>query len=184
MLANTITIARTVYAFVVIALFGHYPAMDIALIFSIALIFGLDAVDGIVARKRNKASKTGALLDTLADRIVENTFWIYFTATGRIPLWMPIAVMTRGVVTDTLQRTHGYPEHGWTYTLTRSRMSRGLYGAVKMFTFISLASATVFKGFPILEQASLILATVAVGFCLLRGIPFFIIRNTSCPEST
>ena len=51
-------------------------------------------------------------------------------------------------------------------------MSRGLYGALKMFTFMSLASATVFKGFRILEQASLIFATVAVGFCLLRGVPF------------
>ena len=40
------------------------------------------------------------------------------------------------------------------------------------------------KKVPILKQASLILATVAVGFCLLRGISFFIIRNTSCPEST
>ncbi len=184
MLANTITIARTVYAFVVIVLFGRHRTLDIALIFSIALIFILDAVDGIVARNCNKTSETGALLDTLADRIVENAFWIYFTATGQIPLWMPIAVMTRGVVTDTLQRTHGYPKHGWTYILIRSRMSRGLYGGFKMFTFISLASATVFKGFPILKQASLILATVAVGFCLLRGIPFFLIRSTSCPEGT
>ena len=184
MLANTITIARTVYAFVVIALFGRHPTLDIALIFSIAVIFALDAVDGSVARKCNETSETGALLDTLADRIVENTFWIYFTAMGLIPVWMPIAVMTRGILTDTLQRTHGCPEHGWTYILIRSRMSRGLYGGVKMFTFISLASATVFKGFPILKQASLILATVAFGFCLLRGIPFFFIRNTSCPEST
>ena len=184
MLANTITIARILFAFVVIALFGQHPTLNIALIFSIALIFILDAVDGIVARNCNKTSETGALLDTLADRIVENTFWIYFTVEGGIPLWMPIVVMARGVLTDTLRRTHGDPEHGWTYILARSRMSRGLYGAVKMFTFVSLASAPVFKGFPVLEQASLILATVAVGFCLLRGVPFFIIRNTSCPEST
>ena len=112
MLANTITIARTVYAFVVIALFGRHPTLDIALIFSIAVIFALDAVDGSVARKCNETSETGALLDTLADRIVENTFWIYFTAMGLIPVWMPIAVMTRGILTDTLQRTHGCPEHG------------------------------------------------------------------------
>ena len=182
MFANTITIARILFTFVVIGLFGKHRPLNIALIFSIVLIFILDAVDGIVARNCNKTSKTGALLDTLADRIVENTFWIYFTATGHIPLWMPIAVMTRGVVTDTLQRTHGYPEHGWTYTLTRSRLSRGLYGAVKMFTFMSLASATVFNS-PVLEQASLILATVAVGFCLLRGVPFCFTMKTRCSEN-
>jgi len=102
---------------------------------------------------------------------------------GVIPLWMPIAVMARGVLTDTLQRTHGYPENGWTHALTRSRISRGLYGIVKMLTFMSLASATVFQR-PVLEQGSLFLATIAVGFCLLRGLPFFFIRKPPCPENT
>ena len=183
MLANTITIARTLFTFVVIVLFERCPTLNIALIFSIALIFGLDVIDGIVARKRNEITETGALLDTIADRIVENTFWFYFTTNGQIPLYMPIVVMARGVVTDTLQRTHGYPEHGWTYTLIRSRLSRGFYGSVKMFTFISLASATVFN-IPVLEQGSLILARLAVCFCLLRGLPFFFIRKTSCSRST
>jgi len=48
--------------------------IDIALIFSIAVIFILDAVDGIVARRRDETSQTGAFLDTTADRVVENTF--------------------------------------------------------------------------------------------------------------
>ena len=183
MLANIITFSRMLFTFVVVAMLGRQPTLDITLIGIIVVIFTLDAVDGIVARKRNEITETGALLDTLADRIVENTFWLYFTATGRLPLWMPIAVMTRGVVTDMLQRTHGYPENGWTQALTRSRMSRGLYGAVKMLTFMSLASATVFQS-PVLEQGSLILARLTVCFCLLRGLPFFFIRKPSCPRST
>lgn len=171
MLANTITIARTVLTFAVIALFGHQRALSIALIFTIALIFALDAVDGYIARKRNDTSKLGEVLDTLADRIIENTFWIYFTATGLIPLWMPITVMTRGFITDALQRTHGYPTNGWTHALTRSRISRAISGITKMLAFTSLASAPVFNN-PHLEAASLRLATLAVGFCLLRGLPF------------
>ena len=182
MLANTITIARTIYTFVVIALFRRHPTLDIALIFSIAVIFILDAVDGIVARRRNETSKRGTFLDTLADRLIENTFWIYFTAIGIISLWIPIVIMARGLITDTLQRSHGSPENGWTYTLTRSRISRGLYGGVKMLTFMSLASATVFQS-SVLEQGSLILARLAVCFCLLRGLPFFFIRKPSCPRS-
>ncbi|MYB92660.1 CDP-alcohol phosphatidyltransferase family protein [Candidatus Poribacteria bacterium] len=183
MLANTITLTRTFLTFAIITLLGRHRTLNIALIVSIALIFALDAVDGLVARKRNETSETGALLDTLADRIIENTFWIYFTAKGQISVWMPIVVMARGVITDTLQQTHGYPEKGWTHALTRSRISRGLYGAVKMLAFMCLASTRVFKN-PLLEEASLILATVAVGFCLLRGLPFFFIRKTSCPPST
>ena len=183
MLANTITIARTLFTFVVIALFGRHPTLDIVLIFTIALVFILDALDGYIARKRDETSKLGEVLDTVADRIVENTFWIYFTAIGLIPVWMPIVVMARGFITDSLQQFFGYPQSGWTYALTRSRISRALSGITKMLAFTSLASATVFKN-PLLEQGSLMLATVVLGFCLLRGIPFFFIRKTPCLPNT
>jgi len=170
MIANAITLCRLLLTFGVIALLGIHRTLDIAMLATIAFIFALDALDGYIARKRNETDDTGALLDTLADRIVENTFWIYFTVVGLIPLWMPIAVMTRGVITDALQHQDGYPQNGWTHALTRSRASRGLYGAVKMFAFMSLASVIVFKK-PSLETLSLILAAFAVGFCLLRGLP-------------
>lgn len=55
---------------------------------AIVLIFTLDAVDGLVARKYNQTTKLGAILDTVADRIIENTFWIYFTVTGLTPFWL------------------------------------------------------------------------------------------------
>ena len=180
MIANTITLFRVFLTFLVIALLGHHRGQDISLIITIGIIFTLDAVDGLVARRRNETSETGAFLDTIADRIIENTFWIYFAAIGVIPVWMPIVVMARGVLTDTLQRTHGYPKNGWTHTLTRSRISRGLYGVLKMLTFMGLASAPVFNHL-ILEAASRCLAPLAVGFCLLRGLPFFFNRNSSCP---
>ena len=183
MIANTLTISRILLTFWVIAIFGHYRALDFALTFIIAFIFILDAVDGYIARKRNETSETGALLDTLADRLVENTFWLYFTVDGVIPLWMPLAVMARGVLTDTLQKSFGYPQNGWAHALTRSRISRGLYGIVKMLTFVSLASLTLFENSSF-KQGSCFLATIAVCFCLLRGLPFFFIRNTSCPENT
>lgn len=173
MIANTITFARLLLTFVVIMLFGRHRSLDIAIIAIIALIFTLDAVDGVIARKRNETSKFGEILDTLADRIIENTFWIYFTVRGLIPLWMPITVMARGVLTDNIRKSLGAPKSGWTHVLTRSRTSRALYGGIKMFTFINLASATVFKN-TVMEQGSFILATIAVGFCLLRGLPFLL----------
>lgn len=184
MLANAITATRLLLTFAVIVLFDRHRNLNIALMGTIAFIFILDAVDGSVARKRNETSETGAVFDTLSDRIIENTFWIYFTATGQLPVWMPITVMARGFITDTLQNTPQIREEagrrqtkekggfGWTHALTQSRISRGLYGAVKMFAFMTLASATVFK-IPVLEHTSLILATATVGFCLLRGLPIF-----------
>lgn len=182
MLANTITLSRALGIFVVIALFGRHRALDVALIFAIAVIFSLDAVDGYIARRRNETSDTGAFLDTIADRVVEMALWIYFTANGQIPLWMPIIVVSRCVLTDILQKLFGYPENGWTHALTRSRLSRGLYGGMKMLTFLCLAGAQVFNAAP-LGTLSFVLAHLTVAGCLLRGLPFFFIRKTSCPQS-
>ena len=171
MLANIITLTRLLLAFSVVALFGRYRPLDIALIFTILIIFTLDAVDGIIARKRNETSEIGALLDTIADRIIENTFWIYFAAIGLLPLWIPITVMARGVITDNLQHRRSSEQSGWTHIIAKSRISRALYGIIKMLTFICLASTNVFNSFHVLEQAGLSFSIIAVAFCLLRALP-------------
>jgi len=172
MVANTISLCRLLLTFLVIMLFGLHPTLNIGLIVMIVLIFALDAVDGYVARKRNETSEVGEVVDTVADRIIENIFWIYWAATGSIPAWMPIAVITRGFLTDGLQRFVGYPKIGWAHALTRSRISRIFSGATKLLAFVSLAAAHSFK-YPVLTQGSVILATIAVLYCLARGLPFF-----------
>ena len=174
MLANTITCSRLLFTFIVIGMFGKHNTLNFLLIGAIAFIFLLDAMDGIVARRRNETSKIGALLDTIADRIIENTFWIYFTSIELIPLWMSITVMARGFIVDNLQRRFGTPKNGWAIAITGSRTSRGLYGCTKMFTFMSLMSTRVFNEFPILEQVSPKLAILTVVICVIRGLPTFI----------
>ena len=168
MLANIITLTRIFLSLGVITLFRRYIGLDVALIFTIFLIFVLDAVDGGVARKRNETSETGALLDTIADRIVENVFWIYFTVIGLIPLWMPMTVMARGVITTNFLHRCSNEKNGWTDALINSRISRTLYGIAKMLTFMTLASTTIFH-IPVLRNASFLLAILTVSFCLIRG---------------
>ena len=175
MIANAITLLRLLLTLVVVTLFNVNRYVDIGLIVTIAGIFVLDAVDGIIARKCNQTTKLGAILDTVADRIIENTFWIYFTVTGLTPLWMPITVLARGFFTDSLHQCIQLPTSGWTHILTRSRTSRALYGIAKMSTFLYLAGINVFKPEnPTIELTSIMLATVTIGFCLIRGIPLFI----------
>ena len=185
MLANTITLSRLLFTFVVVAMLGarHLP-LNLVLIATIVVIFGLDALDGYIARKRDETSQIGKILDTLADRIIENTFWVYFTVEGLIPLWIPIAIIARGFITDALQRMHGYPKSGWAYALTRSRVSRAFSGTTKMLAFTSLASVSVLNN-STMKIGSLILANVAVGVCLLRGIPFLFSGNRllGCQDS-
>lgn len=177
MIANIITLTRLLLTFVVVALLGQHRTLDNILITTIVLIFALDGLDGYIARKRNETSQIGALLDTLSDRVIENTFWIYFTLTAYIPLWVPITMMARGFITDGLQRQNGYPQHGWTYALTRSRSSRIIYGATKMLAFTCLACVSV-NAFTVPQSLSGFFASLAVTVCLLRGLPFlFPTRN-------
>ena len=171
MLANAITLFRLLLTFVVVVFLGDHARWDVVLIETIALVIVLDGVDGWVARKRNTVSETGAVLDTLADRLIENTFFIYFSVQGLIPVWMPMVVMCRGFGIDALQRIWGYPQDGWRFALTRSRWSRFVSGLTKLLAFTVLGSALVFQS-DWLEDVSLVLAGVAVLFCLVRGVPF------------
>lgn len=181
MTPNQITVIRPLLSFWVLLVLGRHPTLDALLCVVIVGIFALDVLDGYLARKRKETSKIGGILDTLADRMIENTFWIYFSATGQLSVWMPIAVMTRGVVTDTLQRMHGYPTAGWIHALTRGHLSRAVYGMTKMLAFTSLASVRVFTH-PVFEEIRMLLATVAVGVCLLRGLPFFLMFTQKPPK--
>lgn len=172
MIANTVTISRVFLTFCVIALLGPHRDLNITPLAIIVLIFALDAIDGYIARQRNEVSKVGAVLDTIADRVIENTFWIYFTTIGLIPLWIPITVMARGFVTDSMQHYITQSRRGWLRALTRSRTSRALYGTIKMLTFLYLAGMSIF-GDAVLPHLDMILATITVTFCLIRAFPIF-----------
>lgn len=173
MIPNVITLSRLLLTFTVIALFGMYHTVDYVLIITIGLIFILDAIDGVVARKYNQMSAFGAVFDTVADRLIENGFWIYFAMNGYVPLWMSITVMARGFAVDSLQHYVGLPKNEWTYLLVRSRTSRALYGASKMITFLYFASVSAFK-IQNAEVVGVILATSTITMCLIRGLPVFV----------
>lgn len=195
MAANAITLFRLFLTFIVIGLFrrevnsNQDVYINIACIVTILIIFVLDSVDGIVARQQNQTSPFGAVFDIAADRIVENVLWIYFAAIGSISLWLPIAVVTRGFLTDgvrSIALTEGktafeISSAAWSRALTSSRFSRGLYGLTKMVTFIFLPAALVlndiYPDVPIVATFSLvsvIIAYITVAMCIIRGIPVLV----------
>ena len=190
MTANAITLFRLFLTFIVIAIFRQHTYIDIACIVTILIIFILDSVDGIVARKQNQTSTFGAVFDIAADRIVENVFWIYFAfITDFIPFWMPIAVVTRGILTDGIRGialTDGKTPFEmmtipWTRALTSSRFSRFLSGLSKVLVFTFLPALPVLKNtalnitiINIFETTCLIIAYIAVSICLIRGFPVLV----------
>ena len=121
-MANFISILRTILAFVVIAMLFikgdkvYWSAFGLSIV-----VIWMDGLDGYIARKFNECSKFGALLDILSDRIVENVFWISFAVLGWIGLWIPLVVMTRGIITDSLRSLaleQGYTAFGSTTMMT------------------------------------------------------------------
>lgn len=189
MSANAITVYRLILTFIVLAVFGTNTYISIACIVTILIIFIMDSVDGIVARKKNQTSTFGAVFDIVADRIVENVFWIYFAYIDLVPIWMPLVVVTRGLLTDgvrSIALTEGKAPFEmmtipWAQALTSSRTSRSIYGVAKTVAFLLLPTVFVlqdtFPNHPITDYSSLaalVLAYIAVVMCLIRGIPVLI----------
>ncbi|MBN1885050.1 MAG: CDP-alcohol phosphatidyltransferase family protein [Candidatus Krumholzibacteriota bacterium] len=195
MTANIITLARILFVFVAVFLYGTDVRGQIAAFLLTLLVIWMDALDGWVARRRGTSSDLGALLDITGDRIVEMVFWVYFAVTGMISLWIPLVVIARGFLTDSMRSlafAEGQTAFGektmmrspLTRLLVASRFSRGLYGAAKAVIFCWLGGLIALRGaitryaFAVprdllagLELAGRILAWVVLVMCLLRGLP-------------
>lgn len=70
-------------------------------IFIIASI--TDFFDGYLARKYDMVTNRGKILDAIADKILVNPILIIFTAEGLIHPLIPVIVVTRDIVVDTIR---------------------------------------------------------------------------------
>lgn len=199
-MANLVTIFRVVLFFVGVHFIYRVTVVSEMIALAIvAVVIALDWVDGFIARRTGHASETGAVLDILADRIVENSLWIVFTDIGLIPIWVPLIVLVRGLITDAIRSLafrQGLTPFG-EQTMMRSALSRALvisrtsrasYAVIKVLAFGALivtlmvtAASDPDSAWVGLEaflgpayQTALALTYLAVLFCLIRGIPVVI----------
>lgn len=193
MLPNWITLFRVFLVFLNVWLYGQGVTAAIAAVFLTIVVIWMDALDGWVARRTGQATDMGAIFDITGDRIVENVFWIYFASAGLITFWVPVVVITRGFLTDTvrtLQFEAGKTPFGdktmmrssWSRFLVAGRFMRGLYGGVKAAAFCLLGILIVLRGAVedgragawILSLASFLTGLVValtVLLCIVRGLP-------------
>ncbi|MGH2571167.1 MAG: CDP-alcohol phosphatidyltransferase family protein [bacterium] len=195
MAAHLIVFGRVALAFVTIALFGTSFWGQLAAFLLTIVVISLDALDGFVARKRGTVSDLGALLDITGDRIVENIYWIFFAVGGTISIWVPIVVITRGFLTDTLRSlafAEGKTPFGdktmmrspVTSFLVSSRFSRALYGFSKAIVFCWLGGLIALRGamdryglelppdlLRGLELGAQVLVWIVATLCVVRGLP-------------
>jgi CDP-diacylglycerol--glycerol-3-phosphate 3-phosphatidyltransferase len=188
--ANLITLSRLLLLFVLLG-FVHLARPEWQLLNPLLLIvtIALDGVDGYVARMRGETSLFGAVADIVVDRIVDNALWISFAYLGLVPLWVAIAVVLRGTVTDQIRRV-GVEQHGqapfslaesrWGKWLVGSRFMRAVYGTFKAVTFAwllalgpwqALAPHAWIASSAWTQIATNVLVAVTAGLCLVRGLP-------------
>ena len=196
MTPNQITFLRVGLALLAIATFQLSFWTTAMAVFLTAIAILLDGVDGYVARRTGTSTKLGAALDILGDRIIEDSYLIFFASSGLISFWIPVIFIVRGIATDFLRgiaQNQGLTAFGksdsmlttwWGRQLVGSRWSRAAYGVLKgvMFCYLGglllVRSATTEMEIQVtplvlrtLSDIGVVLAYSALVFCLIRGIP-------------
>jgi len=189
-MANLITLGRLILLFVVVAI-AYQPSSTFQLINVplLIVVFVADAIDGYVARRLNEASVLGAMFDIASDRIVEYTLWIIFADLDLVPIWVPLIFVFRGTIVDTIRSGHVRAEGESPFAMMRSTIGKWLVGGTFMRIFYAVIKAVTFCWLALIQPlatitpefwvewslvlvgVSKVLVYLAVGLCLVRGLP-------------
>ena len=93
---NLITLARLAVVPVMAWLLATEAYGAALLIFLAAAIS--DLLDGFIARKFNLASRLGAALDPIADKLAMFVATVMLALQGLVPVWLAVAIVLRDVV--------------------------------------------------------------------------------------
>ncbi len=195
---NMVTLTRLVLLFVLVMLaydFNIWSRLFAALI-ALVVIVG-DWLDGHLARRLNQSTTLGSVLDVAVDRIIESVLWIILADLRLIPVWIPIVVISRGILTDTLRAyalKFGYSGFGQ-HTMMQSPLGRFLTGSPIMRTSYAILKAFTFSWllfFAVIAELAqrwsalhvgLVGVALRIGYwtavaaaimCLVRGIPVLV----------
>jgi len=94
-LANALTVLRIVLAPIFLVLYVGGDRLRALAAFAAAA--GTDVLDGLVARALHQHTRLGAFLDPIADKFLAACALFALAAAGRLPLWLPLLVVTRDV---------------------------------------------------------------------------------------
>ena len=189
-MANFITLSRLpLLALILVMLFTADFGLRLAASGLIVLLILMDSLDGFVARRRQETSLLGSALDIATDRAVELLLWVTFAALGLIPFVIPLVVIARGTLTDSI-RAVAVSRGVRAFEIQRAPGSRFLVASPAMRTSYAIAKAAAFfllalnlalqsapppaKSPTWLGIASQGLAWTAFALCLARGLPVLI----------
>ncbi len=141
-LANALTALRIVLAPVFLALYVGGDRLRALAAFAAAA--ATDVLDGLVARALRQPTRLGAFLDPIADKFLAACALIALAATGRLPPWLPLLVVSRDLAqlagAAILRSTH----HAVPVAPTRI----GKYATVAIAATVVVALAGDFGAYP------------------------------------
>jgi CDP-diacylglycerol---glycerol-3-phosphate 3-phosphatidyltransferase len=174
-MANGITLSRLpLLALILGMLFWGNGASRLVAVILILILILMDSLDGFIARRLNESSLLGSALDIAADRAVELVLWVSFEALGLIPLVIPLVVIVRGTLTDSVRAvasSHGVRAYDmlrsrWASFLVASPAMRTTYAVSKGFAFcllaLTLALSTLWPAVSITPTQEMILNIVTI----------------------
>ncbi|MDZ7261619.1 MAG: CDP-alcohol phosphatidyltransferase family protein [candidate division KSB1 bacterium] len=195
---NRVTVARIglLFFLVVLVYDQNIWARLLAAVLAI-LVIVMDWLDGYLARKLDEATVLGSILDIAGDRMIESVLWIILADLRLVPVWIPIVVISRDILTDSIRGyalRFGYTAFGKT-TMMRTPVGRFLTGSPWMRSSYAILKAFTFSWLLLFSFLDKLLARWALfprswigtgltlGYwvavitalmCLVRGLPVII----------
>ena len=130
-----------------------------------------DFLDGHIARKNNIVTDFGKVMDAIADKILVNGVLIIMAYNGNIPLVIPVVIITRDTVVDSIKMVAG--SKGKT-------VAASIWGKLKTICMMVGLCLVFFSNLPFellgfrLDYILLIIATV---LSIYSGIQYFIVNK-------
>ena len=151
-LANALTALRILLAPVFLVLYvGGFRLRALA---AFAAAAATDVLDGLVARVLDQQTRLGAFLDPIADKFLAACALVALAATGRLPAWLPVLVVTR----DLFQLAGAAILRGTHHTVPVAPTRIGKYATVGLAMTVVLALAGDFGADPGRELGPFVIA--------------------------
>ncbi len=180
-LANALTSLRIVLAPVFLVLYVHGDRVRALAAFAAAA--ATDVLDGLVARALRQPTRLGAFLDPIADKVLAACALFALAASGQLPLWLPLLVVTR----DLFQLLGAALLRTLHRTIPVAPTRSGKYATFSLAVTVLLALAGEFGALPAAAAASVVaafglLAAECVGVSWAQYFLFFV-RTVRAPRA-
>lgn len=130
-----------------------------------------DFLDGNIARKNNIVTDFGKVMDAIADKVLVNGVLIILAYNGNIPLVIPVIIITRDTIVDSIKMVAGSKGKA---------VGASIWGKIKTICMMVGLSLVFFSNLPFelvgfrLDYILLVIATI---LSIYSGIQYFIVNK-------